>query len=151
MEIVENIALITINETLIFQLVSFLLFLFILNRIMIRPLRNTMMERDTYLEMIEQEIVSADQSYQDIAHKIHKEESLARKTAFQQRDHLETEGQKTASELIEKTKNEISTMRIKSQQKTNAAIEVVRQEIRKDVETIADQMIAALLGQRSSS
>ena len=34
MEIVSNIALISINETLVVQLVSFLLFVFIINRVM---------------------------------------------------------------------------------------------------------------------
>ena len=37
MEIVSKIALITINETLVIQLVSFLIFLFVINRMMFRP------------------------------------------------------------------------------------------------------------------
>ena len=39
MQIISNIALISINETLVVQLISFLIFLFIINRIMFRPLR----------------------------------------------------------------------------------------------------------------
>ena len=41
MQIISNIALISINETLIVQLISFLIFLFVINRIMFRPLRKT--------------------------------------------------------------------------------------------------------------
>ena len=45
MQIITNIALISINETLIVQLLSFLIFLFIINRVMIRPLRGVMSDR----------------------------------------------------------------------------------------------------------
>lgn len=151
MEIVENIALISINETLIFQLVSFLIFLFIFNRIMIRPLRNTMAEREAFLELIEQDIASADKTYHDISHQIHKEDAAARKAAFAERDKLEVQGQHQASELIEKTKQEIGVMRLKAQKETDAKIAVMRQELSKEIDAISDQMIAALLGRRSPS
>ena len=49
MHIVSNIALISINETLIIQLVSFLIFLFLINRIMFRPLSHVMVERENHL------------------------------------------------------------------------------------------------------
>ena len=39
MQIVSVEALLSINETLIFQLLSFLIFLFIIKRMMFRPLR----------------------------------------------------------------------------------------------------------------
>ncbi|MEJ2040177.1 MAG: hypothetical protein P8X55_14780 [Desulfosarcinaceae bacterium] len=139
MEIVENIALITINETLIFQLVSFLVFLFILNRIMIRPLP------------MEQDILSADQTYKEISHQIHHEDAIARREAFKERDKLEVEGQHAASDLIEKTKEEISAMRLKAQQETDAKIAAARQELHMEVDILSDQMIAALLGRRSTS
>ena len=151
MEIVENIALITINETLIFQLVSFLVFLFILNRIMIRPLRNAMAERETFLETMEQDILSADQTYKEISHQIHHEDAIARREAFKERDKLEVEGQHAASDLIEKTKEEISAMRLKAQQETDAKIAAARQELHMEVDILSDQMIAALLGRRSIS
>jgi len=149
MEIVENIALISINETMIFQLVSFLLFLFILNRVMIRPLRNTMMDREAHLELMAQEIASADQAYDDISRRIRKEESVAKKAAFKQRDRLENEGEATASALIEKTKAEIGAMRMKAQKETDAKIAAARKGIEKEIEAISDEMIAALLGRRS--
>lgn len=151
MEIVENVALISINETMIFQLVSFLIFLFIFNKIMIRPLRSTMEERAAYLEMMEQEIASADQDYGSIARQIKKEEAVAKKEAFLLRDNLEVEGQHTASDLIEKTKTEIGAMRQKAQQDMEAQINAARQEIRAEVEAISDQMIEVLLGRRSPS
>jgi len=45
MQIVSNVALISINETMVVQLISFLIFLFVINRVMFRPLRESMHER----------------------------------------------------------------------------------------------------------
>ena len=70
MQIVSNIALITINETLIVQLVSFLLFLFIINRIMFRPLRKVMTERSTYIETLQREIADQQNELKKISKKI---------------------------------------------------------------------------------
>ena len=52
MQIVSNVALISINETFLVQLISFLIFLFIINRVMIRPLRGVMREREEYVEKL---------------------------------------------------------------------------------------------------
>ena len=49
MQIVTTISLISINETTIVQIVSFLILVFILNRVMIRPLWKTIAERNQYI------------------------------------------------------------------------------------------------------
>ena len=89
MQIVENIALISINETLIFQLVSFLLFMFILNRIMVRPIRRTIAERDGYFERMGYEIEAAEKTFEDISRQIVKDEATTRREAFSMREKLE--------------------------------------------------------------
>jgi F-type H+-transporting ATPase subunit b len=151
MEIIENIALISINETLIFQLVSFLLFLFVFNRIMIRPIRETMAERDLFFEKIEQEISTAEKTYEDISQQIHKEEVLAKRSAFKVRDKLESEGMEEANKILEKTGDDIHAMRVKAEQDTDLKIKAARQGLQSEIETIADYMIGVLLERRSSS
>ncbi|OQY06422.1 MAG: hypothetical protein B6I22_05580 [Desulfobacteraceae bacterium 4572_123] len=60
MQIISNIALISINETLFIQLISFLIFLFIINRIMFRPLRRIIIERENHIEKINLDIIDAE-------------------------------------------------------------------------------------------
>ena len=60
MQIISNIALISINETVIVQIISFLIFLYIINRIMFKPLRGVMADRENHIKSIQQDIVSAD-------------------------------------------------------------------------------------------
>ena len=58
MEIVSNIALISINETLIVQMVSFLIFMFVMNMVMFRPLNRVMKKRSEYMESLKQDMLS---------------------------------------------------------------------------------------------
>lgn len=145
MEIVENVALISINATLVVQLVSFLLFMTLLNRIMIRPLRKVMTEREQYLEKVQQEIHTAHEGYVQIGQKIQDQESETRKAAFKIREEMEHEAQRSASDAIARTKSEIESLRNESQRQADEKIAVARQQIEREADVLADRMIDALL------
>ena len=150
MQIVETVALITINATLFVQLGSFLLFMVIFNRILIRPLRKTMAERSSLLEKIVEDISAADQTYEEISKQIRDQENKARRDAFKIQTTIEGEGNQSAEEIISKTREEISRMRSEAQRQTEAQLAAARQQMAAEVEPIADRMIAALLGRRSA-
>jgi F-type H+-transporting ATPase subunit b len=151
MKIIETIALITINETLFIQLLSFLLFLFILNRVMIGPLRRVMGEREALLNRISQEISATEQSYHDIEHQIAKQENAARREAFKIRDQIEASGQQEADDLLSKARDEINAFKVKAHKETDDHLAAARQEIEKEAAMISEQMIISLLGRRSAS
>ena len=88
MQIISNVALISINETLIIQVISFLIFLFIINRIMFRPLRKVMNERETYVENVQKDIVEAENQFEDLTHQIKAQENAVRHEAFKQKEQL---------------------------------------------------------------
>ena len=56
MEIIKTTALITINETLWVQLIFFLIFLFLINRVMFRPVRRNMADREVHFLSLRQDI-----------------------------------------------------------------------------------------------
>ena len=66
MQIISTIAMISINETLIIQLISFLIFLFIINRIMIQPLRSVSREREAHIQKIELDTVAAEKKVEQV-------------------------------------------------------------------------------------
>jgi uncharacterized protein (DUF302 family) len=70
MSIVSNIALISINATMVVQIIIFLVLVWLLNRIMIKPLRLIMAERKEHLKRIENDIVKARQDHQDLEEEI---------------------------------------------------------------------------------
>jgi F-type H+-transporting ATPase subunit b len=150
MQIVENIALVSINATLFVQLGSFLLFMVILNRIMIRPLRKTMHERRQYLDKIAQEVVSADRKYREIAKQIRSEEAAARKAASKIQMELVHVGQSKAEAVVESTRQQITALRNEAQLEVDRQIAAAREQIQDQAGDLAEQMMASLLGRRSA-
>jgi F-type H+-transporting ATPase subunit b len=150
MKIIETIALITINHSLFFQLASFLLLLFVLNRIMFRPLRQVMNEREALLTGMADEISTAEQTYSDIGHQIESQESSARREASKLRDEIEEAGQQSAAAVLEQARERINALKAKAKEETAAQMAAARQEIEREAAVISDQMVASLLGRRSA-
>ena len=150
MQIVQNVALVSINATLFVQLGSFLLFMMIFNRIMIRPLRRTMQERRQYLEKIAQEVVGADRRYRDIAKRVHSEEEQARRAAFKIRSEFVGAGQTQAAEVVESTRQQILALRNEAQLDIDRQIAAAREQIQDQVGELAERMMVSLLRRRST-
>lgn len=110
MEIVSTIALISINATLVVQLVSFLLFLLIINRVMFQPLRNTMREREFFIENLGREIDAADEERDRIMALLAKQERNARKEADKLRRQRRDEGAAEARRLLDQALVQIGEM-----------------------------------------
>lgn len=148
MEIVENIALISINTTMVVQLLSFLLFLWVFNRIMIKPLRQVMRERVNYVDQIRQQVVDADEAFQKVGDQIERQERDVRKAVSAIRDDIESKAHQSAMAAMDKTKVEIDDLREKAQHQVNAKIADARLQIQTEAEALADQMVAALINPR---
>lgn len=151
MQVVENIALISINATLFVQLGSFLVFMVIFNRVMVRPLRKMMNERNDHVRKIVDEIHQTDAALDDINLQIETQENQVRAAAFKIQQRLEDEGQHKADDIVAKTREEIARLRHAAQKENEAKIAATRQQIESEAGPIADQMIAVLLGRRSAS
>lgn len=149
MQVVENVALISINATLVVQLISFLVFLVLFNRIMIRPLRKVMTEREAYMVQVRQQINEIDDAFQEISQQIKSQESEVRAAALDIREEIEAGGQRTVMDLMAKTKQEIAGLRLAAQQETNAKIAKAREKVATEADGLADRIITTLLDRRS--
>lgn len=150
MEIVQNIALISINATLVVQLISFLLFVAVFNRVMVRPMRQVMNERESFTQQMTEEVASAGQAYVQIAQQIKTQEADARKVASQMREEIESEGKQSADTVFDQTRKEINQIKEDARQETEAKIADARRKIQSEAEILADQMIFSLLDRRSA-
>jgi F0F1-type ATP synthase membrane subunit b/b' len=117
----------------------------LLNRIMIRPLRKVMTEREQYLVKVQQEIHVAHEGYAQIGQQIQEQESETRKAAFKIREEMEREAQRSASDAVGQTKSEIETLRRESQRQADEKIVAARQQLDREADELADRMIDALL------
>ena len=137
MQIVSVEALLSINETLIVQLLSFLVFLFVINRVMFRPLRGLIKQRGDHVAKIKHDIFEADSEYAQLLGKIKALESAVKTEAFAIRQKLEESGSEEAAAIMETTRKEISDLKEKVGRELEDQISEVRERIQKESETLA--------------
>jgi len=148
MEIISNIALISINETLIVQVVGFLVFLFVINRIMFRPLRNVMSDREIHIERVKRDIIQAQKEVASITGQIQEQETATRQEAMALKDDLETTGSQQANEIFATVKKEIVASSQKVQQEIAVRIAEERQAVEKESQALALNIIDKILDRR---
>ena len=148
MEIVSNIALITINVTLFHQLIAFLIFVFIINRIMFRPLQKVMGERDSFIEKIKLETVDAAKELERLTDELKERESAVRTKAMEVRRELEAGGSQEATEIFASTNKEIETIKENAENEINAQILGARKHLQKESETLVVNIMESLLNRR---
>ncbi len=148
MEIVRNVALISINETLIIQLVSFLIFLFLINRIMFRPLKETIGERDRHILDLNQGIQTSEQQIKDLNTALRDEERQAVDEAHRHKNNLEEDGDREAKEIMEVSRKEILALKNEKQRYIDAQISRARQTLQQESQTLAEQIMEKILDRR---
>jgi F-type H+-transporting ATPase subunit b len=145
MQIVSNVALISINETLLFQLLSFLIFLFIINRVMFRPLRETMRERESYVKKVNQDILDAKEALESIIEQTKIEEDAVRYAAFKVSETLEKSANKEAGDIMDAARSEIAVLSEQSRKAVNIQLANVRKSIGNEAETLALMVMEKIL------
>lgn len=150
MEIISNIALISINETLIVQVVGFLVFLFVIDRIMIRPLRNVMADRELYIERVTRDISKAQKEVAEMTSRIQKQENAIKKEAFELKENLEAKGSQAARDIFAAAKQEIAANTKKINQEIDARISKERQSLGKEAEILALAIMSKILDRRQN-
>ncbi|MBW2237557.1 MAG: F0F1 ATP synthase subunit B [Deltaproteobacteria bacterium] len=148
MHIASNVALISINATLFFQLISFLIFLFIINRLMFRPLRNVMGERDNYINKILQEIRDTKNEFENLTNQLQQQESAVKDEASKLQKEIEDTGKEKAAEILNSARQEIKTLKDKAQKAVDTQISEARKDIIKESEFLAVSIIEKVLDRR---
>jgi len=148
MQIISNIALISINETLIVQMISFLIFLFIINRLMFRPLKDTMDGREVHIDGIRMEIENAENQLDLIRTQLQEKESAVRKEAREIRKGLEESGNREAATIFEEVREEIGTQKQKTLTEMESRLKEAREQIEKESETLSIIIIEKVLDRR---
>jgi F-type H+-transporting ATPase subunit b len=148
MEIISSIALISINETLVVQVISFLIFLYLINRIMFRPLRNVMADREIYIERVKLEIDQAQKKITALNSQIQEQEAEVKKEAFELKDQREEIGNRQAKEIFTAVRQEIAHTNAKVQKDIDIKISEARQSLEKESEALASSIIEKILDRR---
>jgi F-type H+-transporting ATPase subunit b len=151
MQIVSNIALISINETLFAQLISFLIFLFIINRIMFRPLNATMSERDEFIQGLSQSITTTEIEVEEMLADLKQRETAVKKEAYDLSATIEQEGSEKAGGIQSETMAAIAELRQKTEKQVQEELEEAKKHLEAESEALAVRIMEKVLNRRLSS
>ncbi len=151
MQIVSNVALISINETMVVQLISFLIFLFVINRVMFRPLRESMHERERYIEGIRLDIRDAEKKLETIIEQTRDEDAAVRKAGLQMTAELEKRGNEEAGEIIATARQEIVQIGGKARQDIDVRVAEARKTIVAEADKLSVNIMEKVLDRRLAS
>jgi F-type H+-transporting ATPase subunit b len=150
MQIISNIALVSINETVIVQLISFLIFLFIINRVMFRPLRDTMLKRDRHIKQIQDDIAHQESQLLSLKNKIKERESGVKNEALEMKKNLEDSGNEEAASILSTTRQEIEALRKKSTQDVENKVLEASKTLKSESERLVSDVMEKVLDRRLS-
>lgn len=148
MEIISNVALISINETMIAQLLSFLIFLYIINRIMFKPLLSVVNERNDHIEKVHREITEAEQELDSVKRMLSENEAAVKEEAFSIKAKLESAGDLKSAEIYREAKNQIEAMRESARVDVKAQLDEAKKSIHKESEILVYQIMEKVLERR---
>lgn len=148
MQVVSTIGLITINETVVIVLISFLIFLFLINRIMFRPLRDVMGEREAHIESITNGIEKSKNQLTEMNEQVRAHELSAIKEANQHKKNLEEDGLIQANSVLDESRKEILAIKLESQKFIDSQISKARTEIKNESQKLAVLIMEKVLDRR---
>jgi len=151
MEIIATNALISINETFIIQLVSFLIFLWVMNRMMFRPLINAMEQRKAYLTDVKTDIENAKMDLAALNRDLDNQRLEIRKEADDAVSLLCDEGDARAKALFESARTQIAKLREETEAKVKAQVADARVQLTGEVEAVTLAIMEKVLYRRLQS
>ncbi|ACL05992.1 ATP synthase F0 subunit B [Desulfatibacillum aliphaticivorans] len=150
MEVVSNIALISINETLVVQVISFLIFLFIAKKFIFTPLQDSMGERDSQIKGAQNDIAQVKQEMDAMAAELAKHEADAKSKALSLKNELEDEGKKEALDIVNAARKDIEGLRAEAAAHVDDQIAQARQFFQAESEALSISIMESMLGRKVS-
>ncbi|MGD8251548.1 MAG: hypothetical protein PVH30_05675 [Desulfobacterales bacterium] len=145
MEIIKTTALITINETLWVQMLCFLLFLFLINRVMFRPVRRRMADREALFDGLKSEARQLNEEMKRLATQVAQEEEAAKAAAGRMRADLLASAQEDAVVILRRARKDIDQMRKAAESRLAESMAEARKTIGAESRDLSAAIIASIL------
>ena len=148
MEIISTTALISINATFIAQMISFLIFVFILNRIMLRPLHSVIRERNHYIEGMKNEISADGQRLNEFAADLDKQRQAIKSEAFKVNEELEKLASNEAAQLFTKAREQMVELSKTAEKDVARQLKEAQKYFEEETQNISNVMMEHILGRK---
>jgi F-type H+-transporting ATPase subunit b len=142
--------MISINATLIIQIIHFLILLFILNRVLFRPILKLIRDREDYYENTKQSIVDIEQETERLRRELIERQMEARKEATKERSQLKAEGVSKAEKVMDASRTQGASLRSKADDEVHQELKRAQPFISDEAKRIAEEVMQNVIGRRTS-
>lgn len=140
--------MININATLVVQVILFLITLFFLNRLMIRPIMRVVQNRTRFFQETEDKILSLEKETEELKRRFSQLQMDARKDAFLESDRLKKAGNTQAGEVMDQSKNRAASIRAEGEAKAEAEKEKERPLLKDQAVVLSGDIVEKLIERR---
>lgn len=148
MEIVSQTELVSINATMLVQVLSFLIFLFIITRLMFRPLRRIVEDRSVHVQNLKHEMALQEKQLDEISATLAKEEKSLKTEALLEAEQREATATQEAAVLLGRARDDIITQQRKAAEEIRGRIDAARQQLASETEPLVLTIMEKILGRR---
>jgi len=151
MEIIQTNALISINETLWVQLLLFLGFMFVINRLLIRPVQRNMAAREKQFEGLSADVAAIQSEMKTLVRQLDDESAQTSLRARTRSEDLRRDGQLQADRLIKEAREEIRHQQSASAQELDGLLREARKHLEVESRKVAAVIMSQILEERPRS
>ncbi len=140
--------MINIDQSLIYQIINFLLLLLILNALLYKPIRTILKQRAERVAGLTSEAQKAQadmiQKEQDYRNRLQQ----ARKEGFEQKNLFKLEGQEEEKRLLQQANQKIEAEMTQNRQKIAQQVEEARKTLSGEVASFSQEIAQKILGRK---
>ena len=135
-----------INNTLIIQIVNFLVLLFLLNIILYKPIRKILGQRQEEMSASEGTIADLTDRSSRLNEELEQNTTAARKDGFKEKEDSKNEGRVEEAKMVQNAVESVGEKVTKSREDTERNMAGLRQSLEKEVTLFSQELAEKVLG-----
>ncbi|MBN2125409.1 MAG: hypothetical protein JW821_14010 [Deltaproteobacteria bacterium] len=140
--------MISINATLVIQIIQFLILVFILNRIMFRPLLKIVRQRSEFIRKTKVEIANIEEETERLRKEFLTLQDKARADATKERTRLRAAGITESESSMKQSQKKVAAIRTEAQNKAEEEYRKTQPSLPPEASALADEIAERVIGRR---
>ena len=140
--------MISINATLVVQVIHFLVLLFIMNRLMLQPLLKLVREREEFKNRTKSEIQDLEVKIQQLKEEFISKEEGTRKAAARERSKITNMGMNEAEGHLNRSREEVSAIRQQAERDVEAEVNKTQPLLEGEASGLVEGIMEKIIGRR---
>ncbi|MBI2485864.1 MAG: ATP synthase F0 subunit B [Deltaproteobacteria bacterium] len=138
--------ILSVDKTLIIQIIIFVAAIFILNSLLFKPLLELVVRREKLTTGTIEEANQLGKKVEQIINEYNVKLNEARTQAMEERNEIRRQAQSAYDDIVKKAKEEAQTLLEEAKAKLQSETKEIKEKVRSDIEVLAREMASRILG-----